>query len=242
MLEPMTTNQPLLTGAGRCCRAVLAVALLWLGQPSVAELLTITVLDTQGQPLADAVVELQGAEGMVHGTGSRAMDQVNLQFAPYVLIVQQGQSVSFPNSDNIRHHVYSFSSAKTFEIKLYAAHPGAPLVFDQPGVVVLGCNIHDGMIGYIYVAGFGPVGKTDSEGLLSIQAPPGFARLAVWHPLFTATGRQPIELAPAQLVADGGATGSARYVVTLPVEQVAAGANRDSTANEGDKFLNFELP
>jgi len=111
------------------------------------------------------------------------MDQRDKQFTPYVLPVPPGSPVSFPNSDDIRHHVYSFSPAKPFELRLYKGEPANPIVFDRPGVVVLGCNIHDGMVGYIYVAESTLFSKTDEDGSATIDIDyQGPVEIAVWHP------------------------------------------------------------
>ncbi len=75
------------------------------------------------------------------------MDQRNLAFVPDVLVVQTGTAVDFPNSDQVRHQVYSFSDAKTFQLALYAGRAHAPVVFNRAGLVTLGCNIHDSMLG-----------------------------------------------------------------------------------------------
>ena len=88
------------------------------------------------------------------------MDQRGSQFVPHVLPVQAGTSVTFPNSDQIRHQVYSFSASKRFELPLYAGTSASPIRFDQPGIVVLGCNIHDWMIGYVVVLDTPYFGKT----------------------------------------------------------------------------------
>ena len=79
------------------------------------------------------------------------MAQQGKQFLPDVLVVPVGTSVHFPNRDSVRHHVYSFSPAKKFELKLYTGTPANPVVFDRAGVVTLGCNIHDRMVGWIVV-------------------------------------------------------------------------------------------
>ncbi len=79
------------------------------------------------------------------------LDQRNRQFVPHILVVQTGTAVRFPNSDNVRHQVYSFSPAKKFQLPLYEGTPAAPVVFDKPGIVALGCNIHDGMSAYVIV-------------------------------------------------------------------------------------------
>jgi plastocyanin len=110
------------------------------------------------------------------------MDQVNKAFLPHVLVVPKGAKVSFPNSDDIRHHVYSFSEAKTFELKLYHGQPKAPLDFAEPGIVVLGCNIHDSMVGYIYVYDDKPAIKSSELGLITMPyAKEQLEAITVWH-------------------------------------------------------------
>lgn len=109
------------------------------------------------------------------------MDQVNIAFEPHVLVINQGDFVSFPNSDNLRHHVYSFSTTKPFEIKLYADTPEAPVNFSTPGIVVLGCNIHDNMLGYIYVSNTPYTAITDINGIAQIELNQAPTELDVWH-------------------------------------------------------------
>ncbi|MEQ5874454.1 methylamine utilization protein [Pseudoalteromonas sp. NFXS39] len=145
--------------------------------------ISFTVRDQFGEPLADAVIELQGNKNLAHTQLPVAvMDQVNKQFSPNVLVIQQGQSVDFPNSDNIRHHVYSFSSAKPFNIKLYADRPEKPELFDNAGVVVLGCNIHDSMVGYIYVANGANTLKTAQDGKVQLKDITVPTNITIWHP------------------------------------------------------------
>ncbi|MDX1572375.1 MAG: methylamine utilization protein [Methylophaga sp.] len=109
------------------------------------------------------------------------MDQIDKAFVPELVIVQKGQLVDFPNSDNIRHHVYSFSPAKTFELKLYADRPEKPVLFDQHGVVVLGCNIHDSMVGYIYVAADKRNARTNQQGTARLPVTSEDSQISVWH-------------------------------------------------------------
>jgi hypothetical protein len=119
------------------------------------------------------------------------MDQRNLRFVPDVLIVQTGTAVTFPNSDQVRHHVYSFSTAKKFELSLYAGKPSAPVVFDHPGLVTLGCNIHDNMLGYVWVTDSPWYGRTDREGRLVLRdLPAGEYNVRVWHALSNSTDPQ----------------------------------------------------
>ncbi|MCG7535709.1 methylamine utilization protein [Pseudoalteromonas sp. OOF1S-7] len=138
-------------------------------------------VDQHGTPLADVVVEVTVPVHVQPTSGIAIMDQVNKQFQPRLLAITQGQAVSFPNSDDIRHHVYSFSDTKRFELKLYAGTPIQPIRFEQPGVVVLGCNIHDSMVGYIYVSQSKDVLISNQQGIVEI---PAYAKqVAIWHAL-----------------------------------------------------------
>ena len=121
------------------------------------------------------------------------MDQRQMQFVPNVLVVQTGSAVDFPNSDQIEHQVYSFSPAKRFELSLYAGHKYPPVLFDRAGLVVLGCNIHDTMIGYIYVTDSPFFGRTDVAGRLQLhKLPAGGYTLLVWHPGMQERGGSPL--------------------------------------------------
>jgi plastocyanin len=149
----------------------------------------LVVEDQNGQKLSNAVVEVHQTNNPLVSTNLpiAIMDQVDKQFLPELIVVQKGQYVNFPNSDNIRHHVYSFSQAKPFQLKLYSGQPKTPIIFDQQGVVVLGCNIHDSMVGYIYVANSDYVYKTDKSGQVSLPATMTLPiEVSIWHPLQTA--------------------------------------------------------
>ena len=139
-----------------------------------------------GQPVKDAVVTLTPAAG-VHGPikfdWPMRVAQQNIQFDPFVLIVPVGADVSFPNRDQVRHHVYSFSPAKRFELKLYGKDETRSVHFDKVGVVALGCNIHDTMVGFIKVVATPYAAKTDASGQVKLaDVPSGQAVLSVWQP------------------------------------------------------------
>lgn len=152
-----------------------------MASPAVAARLEST-LSAQGAPLEDAVVSLSSAHAAIANAGTRAtVDQRGSQFVPHVLAVQAGTSVTFPNSDQIQHQVYSFSAPRRFELPLYAGTQASPIRFEQTGIVVLGCNIHDWMIGYVVVVDTPYFAKSDARGMLSIEAPPGKYRLRAWH-------------------------------------------------------------
>ncbi|PJI99335.1 hypothetical protein CLU85_4179 [Acidovorax sp. 69] len=147
--------------------------------------LQVDVLDALGKPLADAVVFLDSAEARkeVKPLAGAEMAQEKRQFVPGVLVVTAGTEVLFPNRDSVRHHVYSFSPTKKFELKLYSGTPSNPVLFDKPGVVALGCNIHDQMVGWILVVDTPYYARTPagSGKALLDNVPPGTYRLRTWH-------------------------------------------------------------
>ena len=157
---------------------------------SAAATLEISVTDEQGRPIEEVAVYATPTDGAAAAPAAHAgsepkavMDQQELQFVPHLLIVQTGTEVMFPNGDDVSHHVYSFSEAKPFELPLYKGNVYPPVVFDQPGVVVLGCNIHDGMLGYIVVVDTPHYAKTDEHGVARIDGvPSGDYILAAWTP------------------------------------------------------------
>ncbi|WP_341521087.1 methylamine utilization protein [Pseudomonas sp. G.S.17] len=150
---------------------------------AVAATLTGQLVNQTGKPLVGAVLTLQGPAGKNVLALKADMDQRDKEFVPHVLAVHTGTEVKFPNSDNIRHQVYSFSAARRFELRLYGGTPSEPLLFDKPGVVVLGCNIHDWMLGYIYVTDDPWFVVSDSNGSVILdQLPPGHYVATLWHP------------------------------------------------------------
>ncbi len=157
------------------------LVLFFLSSPAWAW--TVTVLDQNGQPAQNAVVHISGKDITSSSTDVAIMDQVNRQYNPHVLAIHKNQKVSFPNSDNVRHHVYSFSKTKSFEMKLYAGTPNTPITFENEGVVVLGCNIHDSMLGYIVVYDDGKFGIVDDAGKIVFSEPKkAVTSLNIWHP------------------------------------------------------------
>jgi len=161
-----------------------------VAQAQTAEL-AASVVDDQGRPLADAVVVAVPADGSLRLPArprDGVVDQVNKEFTPKVTAIVVGTPVTFPNNDNVRHQVYSFSPAKRFELPLYAGVPAQPVLFDKPGVIVLGCNIHDWMVGYVYVSESPYFAKTGSDGkALLADLPPRPYVVRVWHPQLDAS-------------------------------------------------------
>jgi plastocyanin len=172
------------------------IALLGLGLIATAASagnVEVQVRGPGGAPLADAVVTLVGPRisAPIRFPWPYVVKQQNISFQPHVLIVPVGASVTFPNMDNVRHHVYSFSKPKKFELKLYGHEEARTVVFDKPGVVAIGCNIHDQMSGFIVVVDTPYAARTDANGRATIlDVPAGGATISVWSAGLRAPGSQ----------------------------------------------------
>jgi plastocyanin len=163
--------------------ACLATAVFPWVHAALAVPVTVEVTTPGGGPAADAVIVLDPATGMPPPTkGTATVDQINKRFTPRVTVVRTGTSITFPNSDHIRHQVYSFSPAKPFTLKLYAGTPPTAVMFDHPGLAVLGCNIHDTMVAFVAVVDTPYFGKTAADGRVTVDVPAGRYRLRIWHP------------------------------------------------------------
>lgn len=176
----------------RCCVALLWLCAMLFCLPACASTVQVTVSDGAGKPVAQAVASLHPLSAPVPPPQSpltAVMDQKGLRYVPQVLAVRVGTHVSFPNSDNVRHHVYSFSPAKTFELRLYAGMHSRKILFDKPGVVVLGCNIHDWMLGFIDVIDSPWFATSGADGRITLHhVPPGAYELRLWQPRMDAPG------------------------------------------------------
>ena len=171
---------------------LIALALAGVTTPLVAAPLTVRVVDASGRPVHDAVVILHPAGGAArtpHPSGRYEVSQKNLQFHPFLTVIPAGADVSFPNLDPTKHHVYSFSPAKRFELKLFAKDQSRTVHFDQAGVVALGCNIHDQMSAFIVVTDSVWTARTNAQGLVTFaDAPNAPAQVSVWHPYMRVPG------------------------------------------------------
>ena len=168
---------------------------------ALAGMVTVNVATRSGAAAADAVIVLDPLDATppMHREAA-IIDQINKRFAPRVSVVRTGTTITFPNSDRIRHQVYSFSAAKTFSLKLYAGSPNTPVIFDHPGLVVLGCNIHDSMVAFVAVVDSPYFAKTTDAGTVSLNLPAGRYRLLAWHPnAVTAVPPREITVAAAPL-------------------------------------------
>src|SRR5437763_1594527 len=170
---------------------LLVLALAGATTPLAAASVRVRVVDSSGRPVRDAVVTLYPSAGgrAPHGGGRYVISQQKLQFHPFLTIVPVGADVSFPNLDPTKHHVYSFSAAKRFELKLFAKDQSRTVHFDKAGVVALGCNIHDSMSAFIFVTDSAWTARTNAQGMAVFgDAPNAPARVAVWHPYLRTPG------------------------------------------------------
>lgn len=172
---------------GRLLTLLLALALSATAQ---ARDITVVVKDASGHPVEDAVVILD-APGRTPPPGHFTINQKNTMFMPFVLVVPVGSTVDFTNLDPFRHHVYSFSPAKKFELKLFGQGEKRSVTFDKAGIVALGCNIHDTMQAFIRVVDTPFAVKTGKDGrAIQRGAPAGAVKLSVWHPHLRAPSNQ----------------------------------------------------
>ena len=184
--------------------------------PALAGTTRVQVQDERGKPLPDAVVFLESREAklLAKPLQSAEIAQTNRQFVPSVLVVPTGTAVTFPNRDTVRHHVYSFSSAKKFELKLFAGTPANPVVFDRPGIVAVGCNIHDNMAAWVVVVDTPFYARSDASGFANlVDVPAGSYQLRVWHSRL-AVGMPAMEQALTVLAAE--TTASVRVAGLTP--------------------------
>ena len=146
--------------------------------------LSVEIISPSGKPVGNAVITLTPHKNIkLPDDKIHIIDQINKTYVPHVKIIPVGSKVSFPNKDNIQHHVYSFSDAKKFELPLYEGTPTNPVTFNKPGIVALGCNIHDWMLGYVYVTDDPWFAVSDAQGKLNLeQLPAGTYTASLWHP------------------------------------------------------------
>lgn len=163
-------------------RSIAAFLLLAVARSAAAATLLVEVRDMRGAAVQGAVVyAVPEGKGPPPPSRRAVLDQRNRMFVPHVLPIQTGTAVAFPNSDNVRHQVYSFSPVKKFQLPLYAGTPAVPIVFDRPGVVTVGCNIHDQMSAHLVVVDT-PYFVVTAEGRAELSGlPEGKYEVRVWH-------------------------------------------------------------
>ena len=156
-------------------------------------------------PVADAVVTVRPLGQVVssaHASRRHTIDQKDLAFLPYLDVFRPGDTVVFRNSDRTRHHVYSFSPAKKFEFVLAPQESSPAQVLDDPGVVAVGCNIHDQMAAYLYVTDAPWFAKSDASGQVRFdKLAAGAYEVRVWHPRLRPGREEPSQR--ASVASDG---------------------------------------
>jgi plastocyanin len=184
----------------RLCCALIGLALLNSGGVGAA-VVTVRIAGHSGVAAESALVIFDPLDAIPPLSHENAViDQINKKFVPRISIVRTGTSIVFPNSDRIRHQVYSFSTPNVFTLKLYAGSPAAPVAFEHPGLVVLGCNIHDQMVAFVGVVDSPYFAKIPASGASTLNLPIGRYRMRVWHPNETsAVASQTVTVATAPL-------------------------------------------
>lgn len=204
----MRLNNRIITALLFCVSSLLSIG-------ANAAAVRVQVADQLGAPVMDAVVYAVPVSGKLPATKpvGAVIDQIKRQFVPLVSVAQTGAAITFPNKDNIEHDVYSFSPAKHFELNLYHGIPAKPVVFDNPGLVVMGCNIHDTMVAYLLLVDTPYFAKTDANGRAEINnLPADNYKLMVWHYRVT----DPNALPASQVSV--GSDSSAKFTLQLKTE------------------------
>ena len=130
-----------------------------------------------------AVVYLEGSFPKKNSLADTKMSQKDLTFVPALLPVQTGTRVAFPNLDDTYHNIFSFSPAKRFDLGRYRPdeRPIPSVVFDQPGLVTVRCDIHEHMRAPILVLDTPHFVMSDAEGRFRLTGlPPGHYTLKAW--------------------------------------------------------------
>ena len=206
--------------------------LLWLcpAVSAMAGTLSVQANLANHEPFAGAVVTVSGAATHAPVAPIKAIvDQINLAFVPDVIVIPVGSTVEFPNSDSVSHQIYSFSPTKRFKLPLYHGKPYPPVLFDQAGIVNLGCNIHDRMVGYIVVTDATYFVRTDAHGARSVtNLPRGIYHVSLWHPL--------LRDSVTSLDRDVSITGEEPATTTVQLAQALRPAPLQATARSRDEY------
>jgi len=173
-------------GIGAAVLATVAVVAAWPAALRAADL-DVFVGAARDAAVPDAVIALRPHDASLSppaaAPATKTIDQKNETFLPYVEVFRPGDSVVFRNSDQTRHHVYSFAPARQFEFVLTPGQSSAPLHLESTGAIAVGCNIHDHMITYLYVSDAPWTARSGADGHARVATlPPGDYDVSVWHP------------------------------------------------------------
>ncbi len=147
-----------------------------------------------------AVVYLDGNFPRTASLPTKEVEQKDLTFLPALLPIEVGTKVTFPNLDNTYHNIFSYSPTKRFDLGRYRREerPIPSVVFDQPGLVTLRCDIHEHMRGLILVLATPYFVMTDTTGRFRLtKLPAGHYTLKAWIDSRT-TREKPVDLKDGQ--------------------------------------------
>jgi plastocyanin len=145
----------------------------------------VTVLEKRGKSgdPGNAIVWLDGIPADTATARSFDVDTKNKTFATGVLAVPVGSTVRFPNSDEVRHNVFSVSKGNAFDLGLYGKGESKDATFREPGIVRVYCNVHPQMAMVVVVSPTSHFARVRKDGTFEIQnAPAGTYRVKAWDP------------------------------------------------------------
>ena len=168
----------------KCSSILFFILTLSISSRSYADLQITFSSEQKGLEQAVVFLESDSEKTSVASSAKSEIIQRGRLFDPYIQVVSVGTQISFPNKDPFAHHVYSFSDTKMFELPLYQKDSAPKVTFDKPGVVILGCNIHDWMLAYIVVVDSPYFSMVKNGQATLADLPLGEYRLHVWHPAY----------------------------------------------------------
>ena len=145
----------------------------------------------EGKPLGPTIVYIKELKGVTPSTESEStMNQIDVEFKPGVLVVQQGATVHFPNLDKVWHNVFSLSPGNEFDLGLFRGGQSQSVQMKTPGEVKVFCNIHPQMAATILVLQNPLFVETKPDGTFLLEnIPPGSYQLVAWERTHTSLTR-----------------------------------------------------
>lgn len=166
--------------------SLIFVACFVFNYPLNAKEITVKVVDIENMPLANMVVYILPLEAQSFEKYSReplVISQADQKFKPYISVIQKGLPVSFENEDDITHQIYSSSASNRFSFRIQSGKQQSIEPLMNTGKILMACNIHDWMGGYLLVLDTPLYAKTSEAGVANIDVPEnGKYQISVWHP------------------------------------------------------------
>jgi plastocyanin len=168
----------------------------------------------EGKPSAGSfgvvMLEPTGRKWKPRSPKARRMEQRNREFAPHVLAVPVGSTVSFPNFDGVFHNVFSTSEPAKFDLGLYRQGEARDFTFEKEGIVRLGCNLHANMSAYVVVVAAPHYAITDASGRFHFKSlEPGTYKLRAWSERSMAPVTETVVVKAGENVVKVGVAGDA---------------------------------